>query len=80
MVAQGSRRPPSVERVLSSARARLAGDVEPGTLTAIAREVIEEERQRLAGERAATTVDGLAETVVERLHACLLYTSDAADE
>ena len=69
MVAQGSRRPPSVERVLSSARARLAGDVEPGTLTAIAREVIEEERQRLAGERAATTVDGLAETVVERLHA-----------
>jgi L-seryl-tRNA(Ser) seleniumtransferase len=69
MVADGSRRPPSVERVLSDVRPRVGGGVAADTLTAIAREVIEDERRRLSGGRAPTAIEGLTEAVLERLDA-----------
>jgi L-seryl-tRNA(Ser) seleniumtransferase len=59
-------RPPSVERVLASARA-LAAEADAAALTESARAVIAEERERLAAGADATTIHALATAVVARV-------------
>lgn len=62
-------RPPSVERVLVAARARLPDSIDPGALAAAAREVVSDERSRLALGEPAVDVEGMAGAVVARLDA-----------
>ena len=62
-------RPPSVERVLVAARARLPDSTDPSALAAVAREVVTDERGRLAGGEPGAEVDELARAVVARLDA-----------
>jgi L-seryl-tRNA(Ser) seleniumtransferase len=62
-------RPPSVERLLAVVRPRLAGDVAPDAVAAVAREVIADERVRLDAGGTVADIDWLAATVVARLEA-----------
>ncbi len=59
-------RPPSVERLLSAARPRLADRAGDAVLVA-ARQVIAAERARLAGGAASSTIEALADEVVRQL-------------
>ena len=59
-------RPPSVERLLSVARPRLA-DRSHDTVLLAARQVIASERARLAGGAASSTIEALADEVVRQL-------------
>lgn len=74
-------RPPSVERVLAAARAKLDIPRDPIALTAAAREIVDEERDRLAAGAApatgaaagtgpiAASADVLADRLIARLDA-----------
>ncbi len=60
--------PPSVERVLQVARARVEVS-EPDRLTALVRRVVDEERERLAHGAPPISEDELAEAVAQRIDA-----------
>ena len=60
--------PPSVERVLAAARARL-GTRDHDAIVAVAREVVADERERLAAGGPPATMDDLAAALVARLDA-----------
>lgn len=60
--------PPSVERVLAMARARVEVS-EPDRLTALARRVVDEERERLAHGAPPSSEEELVEAVEERIDA-----------
>lgn len=61
-------RPPSVERVLATARAAV-GDRDPDAVLAVAREVVDGERARLAAGDSPRDVDALGADVVAALEA-----------
>jgi L-seryl-tRNA(Ser) seleniumtransferase len=60
-------RPPSVERLLTAARPRLAGERDHAALVRAAREVQAEERERLLGGTSGRPLDELVGVVLERL-------------
>jgi L-seryl-tRNA(Ser) seleniumtransferase len=62
-------RPPSVERLLATARARVAVEREAEILADMARTVIADERERLAEGQDGRTLEELADEVVARLDA-----------
>ncbi|MGZ6260890.1 MAG: hypothetical protein ACXWN5_08580 [Candidatus Limnocylindrales bacterium] len=64
----GSGRPPSVERLLATARPRLV-DRDHDALVVAARGVLADERAALAGGAAGTPLPDLADVLVERLTA-----------
>src|SRR6185369_11479593 len=58
--------PPSVERVLAAARARVS-DRDPDAVLAVAREVVDAERELIERGDAGRSIDALADAVVARL-------------
>ena len=60
-------RPPSVERVLASARERLEVARDPAALRAAARDVVDAERERLASGAAARSAVEVADELLARL-------------
>jgi L-seryl-tRNA(Ser) seleniumtransferase len=72
----GRPRPPSVDRVLTAARARIADDRDLDVLAAMARTVIGDERDRIATGHDGGSVDALAADVVERLGAFVDHPPD----
>jgi L-seryl-tRNA(Ser) seleniumtransferase len=60
-------RPPSIERILAAVRPRLPVPIDPSTLTATAREVVDRERRRRGGGTVATGEDWELERLADEV-------------